>query len=263
VSNLERRSNWLQAPFWCWTSAQPQRRAVFVRQANGRQMVSDLHSFERPLPIGDGHWEAAVAELGRWEAEGLKLRSRALITTLFARLCVADLFIHGIGGAKYDEVTDAICTRYFDVTPPAYATISGTLRLPIAGPAGRDFDVRAIRQTLRELDYRPEKFLKTGSDRVVQAALGESSQLIAEKHRWVALPKTTANAAIRHQAIQAANRALQPYVASQRRRLETELTLASDLQRAGRVLGSREYAFCLFSPAQLQHFLLDFGPTAL
>ena len=36
------------------------------------------------------------------------LRPRALTLTLFARLCVADFFIHGIGGGKYDEVTDRI-----------------------------------------------------------------------------------------------------------------------------------------------------------
>ena len=48
------------------------------------------------------------------------LRPRALTLTLFARLCLGDFFIHGIGGGKYDEVTDAIIRDYFGVEPPAY-----------------------------------------------------------------------------------------------------------------------------------------------
>ena len=40
------------------------------------------------------------------------MRTRALATTLFARLLLADVFIHGIGGAKYDQVTDEICEDF-------------------------------------------------------------------------------------------------------------------------------------------------------
>ena len=36
--------------------------------------------------------------------------------TLWARLLLCDLFIHGIGGAQYDRVTDLIVENYFGVT---------------------------------------------------------------------------------------------------------------------------------------------------
>ena len=60
-------------------------------------------------------------------------------------------------------------------------------------------------------------------------------------------------------AIVAANRSLQPYVASQRAEIELQLAQASKRARAHRVLDSREYAFCLFPPEMLQHFVLDFS----
>ena len=36
---------------------------------------------------------------------GVKIRPRAILTTLYSRLFLSDLFIHGIGGAKYDAWT--------------------------------------------------------------------------------------------------------------------------------------------------------------
>ena len=53
------------------------------------------------------------------------LRPRALTLTLFARVCLGDFFIHGIGGGKYDEVTDAIIRDYFGIEP---ARVPGALR---------------------------------------------------------------------------------------------------------------------------------------
>jgi len=72
------------------------------------------------------------------EAVGLKVRSRALTTTLFARVCLGDLFMHGLGGGKYDELTDDLIRRFFGLEPPGYLVLTGTLRLPLPrfeGPA--------------------------------------------------------------------------------------------------------------------------------
>jgi hypothetical protein len=256
VSNLEERGPWLQAPFWVWSTADTMRRAVFVRRESARLLVSDLHSFEHALPPAEnGDYSPAVNELGRWEASGLKFRSRALITTMFVRLAVADLFIHGIGGAKYDEATDAICERFFGVAPPPFATISGTLRLPIAHSARGDGQAPRLRQLLRNFEFHPEHFAAVDG----QLADARAAALIAQKQRWIRTPKTPQDAAQRHAAIVAANRSLQPYVASQRAEVELQLAQASERARAHRVLDSREYAFCLFPPEMLQHFVLDFS----
>ena len=46
-------------------------------------------------------------------AAGIRLRTRALTTTMFARFLLGDLFVHGIGGAKYDELGDEIARGFF------------------------------------------------------------------------------------------------------------------------------------------------------
>jgi hypothetical protein len=256
VPNLACQRPWLQAPFWIWCAADARRRAVYIRREGAALVLSDLRSFERTLPLTKGGDPAsAVAELARWEAEGCKLRSRALITTMFARLAVADLFIHGIGGAKYDQATDAICQRFFGTAPPPFAAISGTLRLPIAHGNGDDAAIRQLRQSLRELDYHPERFVTIDGP---SSDGNGAERFLSEKQHWIGTSKTPQNAASRHAAITAANHALQPLLAERRSLLETQLAAAAQQSRANRVLNSREYSFCLFPRNLLEQFLLDF-----
>lgn len=255
VPNLAVEGEWFQAPYWVWTATEPNRRPLYVRKDGAGLVATDRKTFERRLScVCDDAGEKALAELAAWEHEGIKLRSRALITTMFSRLAVADLFIHGIGGAKYDEATDAICERFFGTAPPAFAAISGTLRLPIARTADEAGSVQALQQRLRELTYHPERHV----DFAASAANGEASELIASKLRWLAVAKTSANGGQRHREIAAANRALQPYVADVRASIAQQLADASEHVRASRVLNSREYASCLYPRKLLEKFLLDF-----
>ena len=85
---------------------------------------------------------AVLAELPR---RGIKLRSRALTTTLMARLILGDLFLHGIGGAKYDELTDQLFRRFFDIEPPGFMILSATMHLPIDRPRVSAEDARGGR----------------------------------------------------------------------------------------------------------------------
>ena len=109
---------------------------------------------------------------------GVKIRSRALMTTLWARLVLGDLFLHGIGGAKYDQVTDVIVERFFGLQPPGYMVLSATLHLPVDRPAASVPDEATVHRQLRELDFHPERFVSSESSAEVAA-------LVAEKRRWV------------------------------------------------------------------------------
>jgi hypothetical protein len=85
-------------------------------------------------PAADG-FEAAD-RLAAWLRKNqLRFSPRALVLTMFLRLCVADQFIHGIGGGRYDQVTDLIIANYFNIAPPAFGVTTATMYLPEA--AGR------------------------------------------------------------------------------------------------------------------------------
>lgn len=253
VPDLAIDDGWIEAPFWLWAKSDPTRRAVFVKAQSGKLLVTDRAGFENALPLeAMGCPANAVEQLAAWESRGVKLRTRALVTTMFARLLLADLFIHGIGGAKYDQVTDQICERLFGFQPPAHLTLTGTLRLPIShalAPPSREWE---LRRELRELEFHPER---------VKSSCTEGprwSKRVAEKRRWVDTTKTPANAAERHRQIVAANAALAACLTAERAEIEQELAALAVARRASHILDSREYAYCLFNRELLQGFLLDF-----
>jgi len=255
--DLAESEGWIETPFWIWTSTDPRRRALFVQRKSQELVFSDRSGFERSLRLpSEGEPTAAIEQLADWETQGIKIRTRALLTTMYARLVLADLFIHGIGGAKYDQVTDLICEKFFGFSPASYLTLSGTLRLPIEHQSVSPAEERQLRQELRDLVYHPEiaaakLTLGTEEQAKVEAAL-------AQKSAWAQTPKTPENAAQRHQQIVAANKSLQKWLTSRRLELNRRLAKTTQCLRGNQVLESREYPFCLFPQESIRSFLLDF-----
>jgi hypothetical protein len=253
--------DWLEAPFWIWTDDNPMRRRVFVRERGGEIVLSDRQGIEVPLAISaESEAHRAVEQLASLGRRGVHLRSRALLTTLAARLIFGDLFLHGIGGAKYDRLTDAIIERFFGVAAPAYMVVSGTLHLPIARPRVSVDDLRGVERELRDLTFHPERFLDgmTGQPAIDGTAGTTAREWIAQKQFWIANPFAPSQARERCRAIRSANEHLQSSIAPLRadalRRAEK---LAQQL-RAEAILASRDYGFCLYPEKKLQEFLLAF-----
>jgi hypothetical protein len=112
-------------------------------------------------------------------------RPRALTLTLFCRLCLGDFFLHGIGGGKYDEVTDAIIRGYFGVEPPRYGVLSATLHLPLPTfPATAD-TVRQLHHRERDLRWNPQRHGAGGPAGDRKAALIRNEPAgRAERREW-------------------------------------------------------------------------------
>ena len=151
---------WLESPFWIWRAGDSRRGRLFVRAtsselqlANGETVIASL-----PHPAASSA-ESTVAQLRALSSRGWKLRPRALTNTLFARVFLADAFLHGIGGAKYDEMTDRLIARLFGVTPPSYLTVTATHRLPLGGWNVTPSDVAALKHRLWDFDHTPERHL--------------------------------------------------------------------------------------------------------
>jgi hypothetical protein len=77
-------------------------------------------------------WEAA-AKLRRWLISiNHRIAPRALMLTMFFRLCLADQFVHGIGGARYDQVTDLLIQSRYGIEAPTFSVTTATLYFPDA-----------------------------------------------------------------------------------------------------------------------------------
>jgi hypothetical protein len=254
VPDLARDGPWIELPLWIWTAQRPERRRLFVRREGGGLAVSDRRGLEFRVPWKQGGDAAAGVEaLAESSRRGVRIRSRALGTTLWARLALGDLFLHGIGGAKYDQVTDRLIERFFGMEPAGILVLSATLYLPLAAPHGMAEQVRAIRRQLRDLVFHAELAIHPPPSH-------EAGELLAAKRRWIDTPQTAENAYQRWRSLREINAALQPWVAGRRQRLLASLAAAEHALRAEKVLCWREYGFCLYPEKILQEFLGELLP---
>ncbi|MCA9259913.1 MAG: hypothetical protein KDA61_11965 [Planctomycetales bacterium] len=267
VPNLEEDEAWIEVPLWLWSRSDPRRRAAWVRQTPSGWEISDRDSLTLAIdakapdasdPLGsmEAAPHRAIEAFSDWRDSGVRVRSRALATTLYMRLFLADLFLHGIGGAHYDRVTDALCRDYFGFDLFQYATLSGTLRLPGAPKAIEDRRPH-WRNEIRRWRYHPETLLDLDSLPARDRRRAEEAAM--RKSHWVKTPSRTALAAERHRQISNANSDLQQFLAAERSVIETALASAGTQYRNDESLGSREFAFCLFPQSKLRDFVLDFA----
>jgi hypothetical protein len=250
---LRADQGWRETPFWLWTADSPARRPLWCCLDGKSVVLSDRDRIEWSIDASgpgaclEDRLAQGILERGR---EGVRVRPRALITTLFARLLLGDLFVHGVGGAQYDRVTNTLIQSLLEIQPPAYAVATATVRLPVPFPDAGQQDPVRIDQQLRELQYHAERFLAP-EYRQIQ----EVREAIAQKQAALSQSPPRGQRRMRHQQITQANQALQPWVDSVRSRLEQRRQQLAQDCRHRQLLASREYAFCHFPAVYLQRSL--------
>ena len=258
VPGLQWDDEWWESPFLMWTRENPRRRRPFVRRLQDSLVISDRDGVRLTLDISaDESADKAVEQLAEAERRGIKMRPRALITTMYARLVLSDLFIHGIGGAKYDELTDAIIRRFFAIEPPTYLTATATFRLPIERRDVTADDLRSAAQRFRDARYRPESFLGDpllGEDEVLHRRLQD---LAAEKRDYLVKHDLRRCSQEVFEGLDRINRAMQELLRPFEENLRAEHTKLFEQWKQSQLLGSREFSFCLFPSEILPARLLD------
>lgn len=242
VPELAEEDGWFEAPLWIYGDDDPRRRSAWVRLHRDRLEISDREN--RCVAIS-GPPESAAAAEQLFAAAGpqFKLRPRALVTTMYARLVLSDLFLHGIGGAKYDQLGDMIIQRFFGIQPPEYGVLSATVLLPPLPKAswhhsgGGEQAIRDLQHQQRDLQFAPERF----ADRVELPA-----DLIARKRSLLtSIPPLDAKAAW-HRDLEAINRELSSYLSELRSDLGEQLQAAREAAREAQIAASREHPFPVY-----------------
>jgi hypothetical protein len=123
----------IEMPFWIDDLATSQRHRAAIELRDGSAFLKCPHDgrlFELDACLGAG--DAAQRLHAFLMEHSLRLTPRALTLTMFLRLFVADLFVHGIGGGRYDQIADRLIRTHFGMEPPAFAVTTATLYLPQA-----------------------------------------------------------------------------------------------------------------------------------
>lgn len=157
VPDLGREGSRMELPLWAVSSEGVRRRVWIEPEVGSVRVFADEEAVGR---LGVSELGSAESAAGAMERElSVQLRPRALVLTLWARMFACDLFIHGIGGALYDRITDGIIRRYYGVGPPAYGCVSATVHLGFetypVGPADR----QSAQWRVRDLSANPLRYV--------------------------------------------------------------------------------------------------------
>jgi len=248
VPDLARDGGRVELPLWTWVRGQPRRRLFVERRGDRVSLYASDELIGQLDARGLERWETAQDALAG--LVGWCLRPRAIALTLWARLVLADVFVHGIGGAKYDRITDGLMRLYYGVRPPGMICVSATLRLPLPRYEVTLEDLRRVAAQVRDFRYNPDRYLPRPE--AARELLDRRKEAIARSD-WLRAREPENHRARREtfQAIRQLNAAicaLAPQV--QRDLAERVRTLERQLAHNRRA-DSREYFVGLFPRAKL------------
>jgi hypothetical protein len=255
VPDLAKDGDWLEVPLWAWQAGASRRGRLFARAVGERV---ELRAGAEPWPAlprcstsGAAGLNATAAAWRDLEERGFKIRSRALTNTLYARVFLGDLFIHGIGGGKYDELTDEIIRRFYGFEPPRFLVLSATLLLPLLRfPVDANL-CRRLGHELRDLHWNPQRHLADHD--------GRANTLARQKQTWIERqPQSRPDARARYLSIRELSSQLRQFVAGREGETESARNRCEQQLAANQVLERRDYAFCLFPQILLQEFCTRF-----
>ncbi|MCO8122234.1 hypothetical protein NHH03_10830 [Stieleria sp. TO1_6] len=247
VPNLARDGDWYEAPFWVYGNQSPQRQSVWVRisDAGSVMEISDRGQRHRKLSAVDS--PSAGDAFGALASPEFKLRSRALVTTMYARLVLSDLFLHGIGGGKYDQLGDLISRSFFAVDPPDFMVMSATVLLPghETMPMEQIKQQQAdLQRNFRDLQYQPERFTDSGL---------LSQRLLSQKQRLLDSIPPHGQRSDWHQEITQLNAQLSAELSPIQQQLDADRSRLDRRLRDAAIWNSREHSFCVYPLDYLQN----------
>ncbi|MHC5110360.1 MAG: hypothetical protein ACYTHJ_10830 [Planctomycetota bacterium] len=257
MPDLSRTGGRSELPLWFFKPDSPRRRALVERNGGQVLLYADdllLGGLDRKAAASPGSLREALATLGGWQ-----LRPRALALTLWARLLLADLFVHGIGGAKYDRVTDEIIRDYYGVEAPIMTCTSATLHLDLPNRHRSAVSADELKSRIRDLAWNPQRHLAAEAlDRDLlrerKDAVRQSLRLRSDEPRNHGARRSV------FRRIRDINKAMLESSPDALERAHEDWTRAVQLRKQEAIAAGREYFFALFDDKRLTE-LLDALPV--
>lgn len=247
VADLLVTTDLIELPFWVWQTGTTQRGRLCARQLNGTTQLIALIAGKETVITQD-------SALNTQHFSGWKIRPKALITSMMFRLFLSDLFVHGIGGAIYDELTDRIFAKFWNVKLPRFAIVTATLRLPWDRQPVTQDDPLELRQTLRALQWNPDRFLTSPTD-------NEALDLKKQKQHLIATSVDREDLKDRHHQYESIRTQLAPYVANEQYRMYATLVQMLQQLKRDEHHFSREHPWVLYPEQDLARLSQAFSTT--
>jgi len=264
VLELLRTENSFELPFWIYLENQSivERKRMWASPLPNNQMLLGDHAqpdqatVSTILPLA----EEEIADAWQKIAErGVCIRPRALMTTMYLRCFVADLFVHGIGGGTYDELTDDIIKDWIGTDAPIYLTSSASLHLPLH--ANHEIESieptaswRSIERELHLMRSVPERYLEQSIN--TQRNLAE-----AHAQKIASIPERGKKLAW-HREMAQLKQQIEIEISPKKRHALSKLEAAQRQLQQRKIVNSREYSFVLFEEQDVVERLAKLASAA-
>lgn len=243
----------IEIPFWVWRAGGKRAKCYMVNEGDDIK-ITDGAEVLVTLKKGDDVINN-IPRLKTLTEAGIKIRPRAITTTMFSRLFFADVFIHGIGGAKYDTITDEIIKEFFGIDPPGFVTISATLYVPLDA---YDLDIKVLQElqrTVSDMCYNPERYAASKETQSEPEFVNRAR----EKQRLLKM-MTVGNADEKRRyfsQIKELNKLMLTLINPELKKKQKEITIVRDKLVYNEVVRFREYPVCLYPMKVLEGYLLN------
>ncbi|HHT9137343.1 MAG TPA: hypothetical protein ACFYEK_08900 [Candidatus Wunengus sp. YC60] len=252
LPDLKILDNSVELPFWVWKAGGQRARCYASNNGDDIKITDGIDTLVI-LKKSEDSMEN-ISRLKTLRESGFKIRPRAITTTMFSRLFFSDVFIHGIGGAKYDTITDEIIKEFFGIDPPGFVTISATLFLPLDA---YDLDESALYDSQRIIDdmrYNPERYApkETQSEPALISRVEEKQRLLKmmgvgnadEKRRYF-------------NRVKELNNLMLSQIPIELQKKQNEMQAIRSKLAYNEVVRFREYPVCLYPMKVLCEYLLN------
>ena len=251
--NIEREGS-LELPFWLIDPARS-RTSLYV----GTKDNKTIQMSRGPKGLGVitcDNPDSIIPQLRKiLTSHKLGLRPKAISLTLFVRVFFADWFVHGIGAAGYESITDRIIESYYSIHDLGFGVATATMLLSDeTSKLISDESLENLKCQSRKLKYNPETFIEP-SERLKEPV----RTLIARKRRLIFI---AAKSSVQQQekrscykAITQINDTLAKYSSRSSRIIEEKIAIRQRQQKSSRIMESREYFFGLFEPQRLEELI--------
>lgn len=177
--NLNTDKDGFELPFWLVHPASGTRSILWLRN---HQQTPWLCKDQQP--VTELHPGMAGEALLTLMAQGWLLVPRGALITASLRLLFSDLFVHGLGGGRYDPATDQLIRAWWQEEPSPFVVASASRCL---FPEDRIhlLQMRQFQTQLRDLQFNPGRYL---NQQLFPVSVEEQLQaLLAEKEAAVCL----------------------------------------------------------------------------
>lgn len=253
--NLIIKENLTELPFWIWREGDQRRKIFILKEEEKNYLYNDAYG--KIFLIEEDGLKSLFSLKTLLKQRGLKIRPKALLLTLYNRLFISDLFIHGLGGAKYDLVTDEIIREFFKVEPPHFLVVSCTLYPNFkSSPGASDSKISALKKKIRDLEFNPERYVDelplTKKEKNQIGKLAKKKTKLIKKIKEIPSPAEKRKIS---EEIKAINNFMAERVRPLKCELRKKLREEEERTKQSEVYTFREFPYCFFSAKILRNLL--------